>query len=97
MQKEFADIVLRENNPRILYLGADYGVMNEANIVPQYKYFFYPNIAYQLYPQIGNYQKELIKKKDPLFIVLGNKSYYYNLVRGKVIRLFNEDQTKKIY
>lgn len=77
MQKEFAAIINKENNPTLLDLGLDHGVFTKANIVPSFKYFFYPNIVYRLYPGIRDYQEKLIDEKQPDFIVAGNTSLYY--------------------
>lgn len=78
MQKEFADIINKEKNPTLLNIGLDLGVYTKTGIIPSYKYFFYPNIPYQIFPEIRDYQMELIKQKEPMFIVIGDKSAYYN-------------------
>ena len=78
MQKQFAEIINKEQNPTLLNIGLDLGVFTKANIVPSYKYFFYPNIPYHIYPEIRDYQMDLIRKKEPMFVVIGDKSAFYS-------------------
>ncbi|MFR9165685.1 MAG: glycosyltransferase family 39 protein [Dysgonomonas sp.] len=77
MQKEFADIIKKEQNPTLLNIGLDLGVYTEANIVPTYKYFFYPNIPYHLCPEIRDYQMQLIADKKPMFVVMGDNAAFF--------------------
>lgn len=72
MQKEFAEIINKEQHPTLLDLGLDHGVFTKANLVPQYKYFFSPNIPYSVFPEIMDYQTDLIRRQEPIFIVFGN-------------------------
>jgi len=81
MQKQFAGIINREKDPTLLNLGIDLGVYTKANIVPTYKYFFYPNIPYHIYPKIRDYQVNLIERKEPMFIVIGDKSAFYDMYK----------------
>lgn len=81
MQKEFAEIINKENNPTLLNIGLDFGLFTKANIVPTYKYFFYPNIPYHIFPEIRDYQVNLIEKKDPMFIVMSDKSAFYDMYK----------------
>lgn len=74
MQKEFATIINKEEAPTLLDLGLDHGVFTKANIVPKYKYFFSPNIPYSVFPGIIDYQTNLIKKKEPKFLIFGNST-----------------------
>lgn len=78
MQKEFADIINKEQNPTLLNIGLDLGVYIKAGLVPSYKYFFYPNIPYHVYPEIRDFQMNLIVNKEPMFVVIGNRSAFYN-------------------
>ena len=78
MQKEFAEIINNEKHPTLLNIGLDFGIYTKANILPSYKYFFYPNIPYHIYPEIRDYQMALIEKKEPMFVVIGDKSAFYN-------------------
>lgn len=72
MQKEFARIIKQEQAPTLLDLGLDHGVFTKAGLVPSYKYFFSPNIPYNVFPEIVDYQSDLIKRKEPIFVVFGN-------------------------
>jgi hypothetical protein len=72
MQKEFAEIINKEQSPTLLDLGLDHGVFTKANLVPQYKYFFSPNIPYEIFPEIVDYQTNLIIEGKPMFLVFGN-------------------------
>lgn len=79
MQKEFAEIINQDrNNPTLLDLGLDHGIYTKANLIPAYKYFFYPNIGYHLFPDIRDYQENLIKQKKPTYIILGDKTSYFD-------------------
>lgn len=78
MQKEFADIINKEQNPTLLNIGLDLGVYTKANLIPPYRYFFYPNIPYHIYPEIRDSQMNLIINKKPMFVVIGNRSAFYN-------------------
>ncbi|MDR1810371.1 MAG: glycosyltransferase family 39 protein [Prevotella sp.] len=77
MQQEFADIIKEAPYPTLLDLGLDHGIYTKAGIVPSYKYFFYPNIPYRLFPDIRDAQEKLIAERKPMFIVAGNTSMNY--------------------
>lgn len=79
MQKEFAEIINKEKNPTLLNIGLDLGVYTKTNIIPSYKYFFYPNIPYHIYPEIRDYQMNLIERREPLFIVIGSNAAFYDI------------------
>lgn len=102
MQKEFADIINKEKNPTLLNIGLDLGVYTKTGIIPTYKYFFYPNIPYQIFPEIRDYQMGLIKQKKPMFIVIGDKSAYYDEYKNlpalnenyKLMATYNQNSTE---
>jgi len=68
-QQAFANIINEENNPTLLDLGLDKGIYTASNVVPTYKYFFHPAIREEVFPQIREYQKDLVKRKEPSFVV----------------------------
>jgi len=99
MQKEFAHIITKENKPTLLNIGLDLGVYTKAGIVPPYKYFFYPNIPYHIFPEIRDYQIKLIEQKDPMFIVMGSNAAFFNMYiklpalqkNYELISVYNQD------
>ncbi|WP_163264490.1 glycosyltransferase family 39 protein [Dysgonomonas sp. 216] len=101
MQKKFTQIINKEKNPTLLNIGLDFGVFTKSGIVPTYKYFFYPNIPYHIYPEIRDYQVNLIETKDPMFIVIGEYSSYFEVYNDlpalhknyELISTYNPDST----
>ncbi|WP_163273378.1 glycosyltransferase family 39 protein [Dysgonomonas sp. 511] len=79
MQKEFASIVNMKENPTLLELEHDTGVFTEANLVPAYKYFFHPNIKNALFPDIRLSHIELVKEKEPTFVITRNLDFPFLL------------------
>lgn len=92
MQKQFAKIINKEDSPTLLDLGLDHGVFTKANIIPCYKYFFLPNIRYEIFPEIVDYQTNLILNKIPDFIVLGNTTP----TREHFIKLLEEQKNYEL-
>jgi len=92
MQKQFAEIIRKEQNPTLLDLGLDHGVFTKANLVPQYKYFFSPNIPYSIFPEIMDYQTNLIRRQEPIFIVFGNTTPS----RNHLIELLKKENTYEL-
>jgi hypothetical protein len=89
MQATFADIIRQTPSPTLLDLGLDHGVFTKAGLMPTYKYFFYPNIPYQLFPEIRDEQEKLIAERQPTFVVMGNKSMYYDYFNNLPVLLQN--------
>ena len=70
LQDEYAQIIRKEKDKSLIYyLQLDGGVMTKANIIPSYKYFFCPCIDIYAFPEIKDYQRGLIMKKEPAFII----------------------------
>lgn len=81
----FTDIIKQEKKPTLLCLGLDkgLGVFTTSNIIPNTKYFFYPNVYHEKYPDIRNSQDEYIREKKVQFIVISSSfreyDHYMNL------------------
>jgi hypothetical protein len=78
MQAAFAGVIRQVPHPTLLDLGLDHGVFTKTGLIPTYKYFFYPNIPYRLFPEIRDEQEKLITESQPMFVVMGNTSMYYS-------------------
>lgn len=77
VQKEFAKVINQRENPTLLDLGLDKGIFTASNIVPSYKYFFHPAIREEIFPEIKEYQIELVKHSEPTFVVAFSNHFPY--------------------
>lgn len=69
IQRDFAEIIKKEPDATVINLDLDIGILTYANVVPVHKYFFHPCIPTTAFPEIRNSQINLIKNKDPMFVV----------------------------
>ncbi|NDV78443.1 glycosyltransferase family 39 protein [Dysgonomonas sp. 511] len=77
LQKDFAEVIKTRENPTLLDLGLDRGIFTTSGVVPTFKYFFHPLISDEDFPEILEYQTELVKNKEPMFIVTTDKNFPY--------------------
>jgi hypothetical protein len=66
----FARIVSREENPTLInYHTLDLGVQNIAGLLPNNKYFYVPNISYDVFPEVFDEQDAIINNRAVMFVV----------------------------
>jgi hypothetical protein len=66
----FARIVSGEKNPTLInYRSMDLGVQNIAGLLPNNKYYYVPNISYNVFPEILDEQDAIINSKAVMFVV----------------------------
>jgi len=84
MVNTFSDKIKEDKEPTLIVLGLNrgIGVFTKANIVPNVKYFFNPNIPYEKFPEIMDSQKDYIEDKKVEFIILSSDYYQFNSVRS---------------
>ncbi len=67
----------KEKAKKILeYYTLDIGLYNRLNIVPNIKYFYIPNIDYEIYPQAFDEQNRYLKEKLVDFVIV--RAYHIN-------------------
>lgn len=91
-QKEFAEIINKEHNPTLLDLQLDKGIYMAADIVPSYKYFFHPAIDNTVFPDISEFQKNIVKNSGPMFIVTSRTNFPYLNENYTMIATYTEMQ-----
>ncbi|MBB4037957.1 hypothetical protein GGR21_003881 [Dysgonomonas hofstadii] len=96
-QNQFAEIINKEPAPTLLDLGLDKGVYTAANLVPAYKYFFHPLIDDRLFPEIRKSHEELIKNKEPFFVISSGFSFPYLEENYEVISEYVESEHSSIF
>ncbi|NDW10269.1 glycosyltransferase family 39 protein [Dysgonomonas sp. 520] len=79
LENKFGAIIKKEKNPTLLCLGMDrsLGLFTKADIVPNVKYFFYPNIYYEKFPDIRDSQQQYIDEGKITFVVMRDVFIYY--------------------
>lgn len=79
----FKDEILKEKKPTLLNLGFGEGnaLFVTTNITPDVKYFFCPNIYYDMYPDIRDNQAEYIREKKPMFVLDCNTGFNYDFFK----------------
>lgn len=77
--KEFTKIILNSEDCTFLSIGLDKGFYLTTHSYPLLKYYYNPNIPYSKYPQVIDSQKEYIKEKTPMFLIIDHGDYgsYY--------------------
>lgn len=84
-QIEFAKIINEDEDPTLLnFLSLDAGFYTAANIIPNIKYFYIPNIEFDLYPEVYVKQYDALEDKLVKYVVVTNyneeaKSAYLKL------------------
>lgn len=83
LENVFGNIIKREKNPTLLTLGIDASqtIFTKTGIVPNVKYFFSPNIYFEVYPDVRNSQTRYIEDQTVQFIVLRSSALYYDYFR----------------
>ncbi|MDH6353852.1 hypothetical protein M2132_000169 [Dysgonomonas sp. PH5-45] len=78
VETKFSDILKKDSQSTLLSLGLDrgMGVFTKANVVPDVKYFFYPNIRYEAFPLICDSQVRYVQEGKPRYIVMCSQFIY---------------------
>lgn len=76
----FASELEKETNPTLLIAGIKKGIpiYTKADILPNTKYFFFPNIHHEVYPLIRDTQTGYIQNKEVNFIILYENFRYHD-------------------
>jgi len=84
VETAFTPTLNKENNPTLMILGLDDGIslFTKANVLPNVKYFFYPNIFYPSYPVVRDAQESYINNKEVDFIIMCDIAIYYDYFTG---------------
>lgn len=77
---QFKDVILKEMNPTLLNIGFGLGnaLFTTTGITPNTKYFFCPNIYYEMFPDIRDNQTIYIEQKKTQFIISSNVGFNYD-------------------
>lgn len=76
----FKDQIMKENSPTLLNIafGEGNALFTTTGLTPHLKYFFSPNIYYNMYPEIRDSQSEYIINKETMFIVDCTDGFNYD-------------------
>lgn len=82
-QFTFKDEILEESNPTLLNIafGEGNALFTTTGITPNLKYFFSPNIYYNMYPEIRDNHAKYIENKEPMFIVNSSEGFNYDFFK----------------
>lgn len=76
--QEFSEIIKQDNEDQSLFcVGLDAGVYLEMDVLPSFKYYYNPNIAYEKYPEIIDSQNEYIQNNKPRYVILDAQNNWY--------------------
>lgn len=77
---QFKDEILKEKNPTLLNIafGDGNSLFTTTGITPTVKYFFCPNIYYDMFPDIRDNQTVYIEEKKTEFIISSNIGFNYD-------------------
>jgi hypothetical protein len=92
---KYARIINEEKNPTLLnYHSMDSGVQNIAGLLPNNKYFYVPNISYNVFPAILDEQDAIINSSAVMFVVCrGMDSMDTNTVEALLRNYFVVDSS----
>jgi len=78
--QEFSDIILNSNNSSFMNIGLDGGFYLTTNSLPNFYYYYNPNISYDKYPLIIDSQRKFINENKPTFLIIqyGFEGAYYS-------------------
>lgn len=90
---QFKDEILEANNPTLLNIafGDGNALFTTTGITPTEKYFFCPNIYYDMFPAIRDNQTQYIEEKRTEFIVSSNVGFNYEYF--KELPILHENYT----
>lgn len=77
---QFKDVIKKEKNPTLLNIafGDGNSLFTTTGISPTEKYFFCPNIYYDMFPDIRDNQTIYIEEKRTQFIISSNVGFNYD-------------------
>ena len=77
---QFKDEILKEKNPTLLNIafGEGNSLFTTTGITPTVKYFFCPNIYYEMFPDIRDNQTIYIEEKKTQFVISSNTGFNYD-------------------
>lgn len=76
---KFREEIIKEKNPTLLNIafGDGNALFSTTNITPNVKYFFCPNIYYEMFPDVRDNQTIYIEEKKTQFIISSNIGFNY--------------------
>lgn len=77
---QFRGEIMKEDNPTLLNIGFGLGnsLFTTTGITPTEKYFFCPNIYYEMFPDIRDNQTIYIEEKRTQFVISSNVGFNYD-------------------
>jgi hypothetical protein len=89
---KFAEIINREKDPTLmLYDNLRVAFFTKANIMPNTKYFFYPNIDSKDYKILGETQDDYIRNKEIMFVITAERIDNIEIFSREGYEVINEN------